>query len=71
MEQLEKWLRLVLPHKMMLYVILRNCSFANELSFKKGIALTVVAMFQKLIYIICLPFHFSEGNIKNGRTGLK
>lgn len=71
MEQLEKLLRLVLPHKMVLYIILRNCSFANELSFKKGIAQTVVVTYQKVIYIICLPFHFSEGNIKSGRTGLK
>jgi len=42
MEQLEKWIRIVLPRKMILYIILRNCSFANELSFKKGIAQTVV-----------------------------
>lgn len=38
--------------------------FANKLSFKKGIAPAVVVSYLQVIYITCLPFHFSGGNAK-------
>lgn len=40
----------------------------NSLSRK---AQVIVVKHPKLIYLLFLPLHFSEGNIKNGRTGLK